>query len=59
MRDLVQTSFKQGFRTWNEVQTYAARYQKYDNLTFRDIDRVMGHLAVMHNDEVMKVNYPL
>lgn len=59
MRSLVQTSFKQGFRTWKEVQEYAARYKKYDDLTFRDIDRVMANLGVMYNDELLKAEYPL
>lgn len=32
---------KKGFKTFDEVQDYMGQFEKYDNWTYRDIDKVV------------------
>ncbi len=39
-KDLVRVSARNGYRTWEKITEYAYNYTKYDNLTFRQLDKV-------------------
>lgn len=40
MKDLSNASISWKLTTWQEVKTYAERFDKYNNLTLRQIDEV-------------------
>jgi hypothetical protein len=45
-KDLLYICIKDHIRDWNVMRDYAAKYRKYDRMTFRQLDEVFGRLPL-------------